>query len=181
MLVDAGAECEGYAADVTRTFPVSGRFSGPQREIYDLVLAAQAAAIAAVRPGADWNAPHEAAVRVLSQGLVDLGILPGTLDDVLAAQSYRRYYMHRTGHWLGLDVHDVGDYKVDGQWRVLEPGMALTVEPGLYLRAAEDLDPRFWNIGVRIEDDVVVTRAGCEVLTAGAVKAVADVEAVMRS
>ncbi|MDY6955726.1 aminopeptidase P N-terminal domain-containing protein [Candidatus Macondimonas diazotrophica] len=181
VLVDAGAELDGYAADVTRTFPVGGRFSGPQREIYACVLAAQAAAIAAVRPGADWNAPHEAAVRVLSEGLLALGILQGSLDEVLAAQSYRRYYMHRTGHWLGLDVHDVGDYKVDGQWRVLEPGMVLTVEPGLYLRPAEDLDPRFWNIGVRIEDDVVVTREGCEVLTAGAVKEVAEVEAVMRS
>lgn len=181
VLVDAGAELEGYAADVTRTFPVGGRFSGPQRDIYACVLAAQAAAIAAVKPGADWNAPHEAAVRVLCEGLRDLKILPGSLEEILASQSYRRHYMHRTGHWLGLDVHDVGDYKVDDQWRVLEPGMVLTVEPGLYLRPAEDLDPCYANIGVRIEDDVVVTRTGCEVLTAQAPKEIAEVEAVMRS
>jgi Xaa-Pro aminopeptidase len=181
LLVDAGCELDGYAADITRTFPVNGRFSGPQREVYELVQAAQAAAIAAVRPGNPWSAPHEAAVRTLAQGFIDLGLLEGGLDAAIESEAYRRYYMHRTGHWLGLDVHDAGDYRRGGAWRNLEPGMVLTVEPGCYLRAAEGVPARFAGIGVRIEDDVLVTADGCEVLTAAAPKAVAEIEALMRS
>jgi Xaa-Pro aminopeptidase len=180
LLIDAGCELDGYASDITRTFPVDGKFSAAQREVYDLVLAAQLAAIAAVRPGATWNAPHDAAVRVLAQGLLDLKLLRGSLDQALEKETYKRFYMHRTGHWLGLDVHDAGEYKRDGQWRALAPGMALTVEPGLYIRAAEDVPERLRNIGIRIEDDVLVTASGCEVLTAEAPKAPADIEALMR-
>jgi Xaa-Pro aminopeptidase len=179
LLVDAGCEVEGYASDITRTFPVNGRFSAAQREVYELVLAAQNAALAAVRPGTAWDQPHEAAVRVLAQGFIDLGLVRGSLDQVLEAGDYKRFYMHRTGHWLGLDVHDAGDYKRDGKWRPLEPGMALTVEPGCYIRPADTVPERFWNIGVRIEDDVVVTDSGCEILTSAAPKLVADVEALM--
>jgi len=179
LLIDAGCEVDGYASDITRTFPVNGRFGAAQREIYELVLEAQRAAIDAVRPGAAWDEPHEAAVRVLAQGFLDLGLLRGTLDQVLETGDYRRFYMHRTGHWLGLDVHDAGDYKRDGAWRPLEPGMVLTVEPGCYVRPAEDVPDRFWNIGVRIEDDVAVTDAGCEVLTAGAPKQVTEIETLM--
>jgi Xaa-Pro aminopeptidase len=181
LLVDAGCELEGYASDITRTFPVNGTFSGPQRGVYELVLAAQAAAIAAVRAGSTWNAPHDAAVRVLAQGMIDLGLLQGTLDGVLESEAYRRFYMHRTGHWLGLDVHDAGDYKRDGAWRALEPGMVLTVEPGCYIRAGEGVPERLANIGVRIEDDVAVTATGCEILTAAAPKKISDVEALMRA
>jgi Xaa-Pro aminopeptidase len=181
LLVDAGCELEGYASDITRTFPVNGRFTAPQREIYELVLAAQAAAIAAVRPGSRWNAPHEAAVRVLTQGMIDIGLIPGSVDAALETEAYRRFYMHRTGHWLGLDVHDAGDYKRDGVWRVLEPGMVLTVEPGCYIRAGEGVPERYANIGVRVEDDVAVTAGGCEVLSAGAPKQVAEIEALMRA
>jgi Xaa-Pro aminopeptidase len=180
LLIDAGCELDGYASDITRTFPVNGRFSPAQRDVYDVVLAAQLAAIGAVRPGAGWNAPHDAAVRVLAQGLLDLGLLRGGLDQVLEKETYKRFYMHRTGHWLGLDVHDAGDYKQGGEWRALAPGMALTVEPGLYIRAADDVPARLRNIGIRIEDDVLVTASGCEVLTSEAPKAVADVEALMR-
>ncbi|HEX4928068.1 MAG TPA: aminopeptidase P N-terminal domain-containing protein [Burkholderiales bacterium] len=180
LLIDAGCELDGYASDITRTFPVNGRFSGAQRAVYELVLEAQRAAIAAVRPGAAWNAPHDAAVRVLAQGMLDLKLLSGTLEEVLEKESYRRFYMHRTGHWLGLDVHDAGEYRVAGEWRPLAPGMALTVEPGLYIRAADDVPPALADIGVRIEDDVVVTAQGCEVITAEAPKRVADVEALMR-
>ncbi len=169
LLIDAGCELDGYASDITRTFPVSGRYSGPQREVYELVLAAQRAAIATVKPGASWIAPHDAAVRVLA-----------SLDAVLEKETYKRFYMHRTGHWLGLDVHDAGDYRRGGQWRPLAPGMTLTVEPGLYLRAADDVPERLRNIGVRIEDDVLVTAQGCEVLTAEAPKLAADIEALMR-
>jgi Xaa-Pro aminopeptidase len=179
LLVDAGCELEGYAADITRTFPVDGAFSAPQRDIYELVLAAQAAAIAAVRPGNTWNVPHDAAVAVLAQGMIDLGLLRGTLAAALESEAYKRFYMHRTGHWLGLDVHDAGDYRRDGTWRTLEPGMVLTVEPGCYVRPGEGVAERFANIGVRIEDDVLVTASGCEVLTAGAPKSVADIEALM--
>jgi Xaa-Pro aminopeptidase len=181
LLVDAGCEVDGYAADITRTFPVNGTFSGPQRDIYELVLAAQTAAIAAVRPGNTWNVPHDAAVRVLTQGMIDLGLLQGTLDGALEAETYKRYYMHRTGHWLGLDVHDAGDYRRNGAWRALEPGMVLTVEPGCYVRPGVDVPGRFANIGVRIEDDVLVTASGCEVLTARAPKKIADIEALMRA
>jgi Xaa-Pro aminopeptidase len=145
-----------------------------------MVLAAQAAAIAAVQPGAPWDAPHRAAVNVLAQGLLDLKLLAGGLAEVVETEAYKRFYMHRTGHWLGLDVHDAGDYKLNGEWRALAPGMVLTVEPGLYIRADDDIPERLRNIGVRIEDDVLVTDAGCEVLTAEAPKAAADVEALMR-
>ena len=179
LLIDAGCELDGYASDITRTFPVNGRFSGPQKAVYELVLAAQAAAIAEVRAGNTWNAPHDAAVKVLAQGFIDLKLLAGSLDEVLEKETYRQYYMHRTGHWLGLDVHDAGDYKRDGQWRTLQPHMVLTVEPGCYIRPGEGVPAGFENIGVRIEDDVVVTAAGCEILTAAAPKAVSDIEALM--
>ncbi len=179
LLIDAGCELDGYAADITRTFPVNGRFSAVQKELYQLVLAAQAAAIEQVRPGNHWNAPHDAALKVLAQGFIDLGLCRGTLSEVLEQESYKRFYMHRTGHWLGLDVHDVGEYKQGGEWRLLKPGMALTVEPGCYIRPADDVSERFWNIGIRIEDDVVVTEQGCEVLTHGAPKSVAEIEELM--
>jgi len=180
LLIDAGCEVEGYASDITRTFPVNGRFSAEQREIYELVLAAQGAALDKVRPGNAWDAPHEAAVRVLAQGFVDLGLCSGDVDGVIEAGDYKRFYMHRTGHWLGLDVHDAGDYKRDGQWRPLAPGMTLTVEPGCYIRPAENVPERFWNIGARIEDDVLVTANACEVLTGAAPKATDDLEALLR-
>jgi len=180
LLIDAGCELDGYAADITRSFPVGGRYSGAQREVYELVLAAQAAAIAEVRAGKPWNAPHDAAVKVLAQGMLDLKLLEGSLDAVLEKETYKRYYMHRTGHWLGLDVHDAGDYKRAGAWRALAPGNVLTVEPGLYIRAAADVPERLHDIGVRIEDDVLVAAGGCEVLTAAAPKAVAEIEALMR-
>ncbi len=179
LLIDAAAEFGGYAADITRTFPVNGRFSAAQRDVYELVLAAQAAAIAAVRPGAVWNDPHEVAVRVLTEGMVDLGLLHGTVDGLIEAGAYQRFYMHRTGHWLGMDVHDAGDYKIQGAWRPFVPGMTLTVEPGLYIRAADDVPAAFHDIGIRIEDDVVVTADGCEVLTTPP-RTVAEIEAWMR-
>ncbi|MBZ0104828.1 MAG: Xaa-Pro aminopeptidase [Sulfuricella denitrificans] len=179
LLIDAGCELDGYAADITRTFPVNGRFSPAQKDLYQLVLASQAAAIEQVRPGSHWNAPHDAAVKVLAQGFIDLGLCQGTLAEVLEQESYKRYYMHRTGHWLGMDVHDVGEYKLGGEWRLLEPGMVLTVEPGCYIRPADDVPERFWNIGIRIEDDVVVTESGCEVLTHGAPRTVAEIEELM--
>lgn len=180
VLIDAGGELTGYAADITRTFPVNGRFSAPQRALYELVLAAQLAAIDEVRPGHAWQAPHEAAVRVLSQGLVDLGLLEGSVDEVVAQGLYKRFYMHRTGHWLGMDVHDVGDYQVDGDWRPLQPGMVLTVEPGLYIAPDDErVDPQWRGIGIRIEDDVAVTAGDPCVLTAAAPKAVADIEALV--
>ena len=180
LLIDAGCELDGYAADITRTFPVNGKFSPVQRDLYQLVLAAQAAAINAVRPGHAWDAPHEAALRVLAQGFIDFGLCHGSVDTVLQSEDYKRFYMHRTGHWLGLDVHDAGDYKRDGEWRLLEPGMTLTVEPGCYVRPADNVPGHFWNIGVRIEDDVLVTETGCEVLTSAAPKTVAEIEELMQ-
>ena len=179
LLIDAGCELDGYASDITRTFPVNGKFSGAQKDVYELVLAAQAAAIAATRPGAAWDAPHEAAVRVLAQGMVDFGLCRGSLEQVLETGDYKRFYMHRTGHWLGLDVHDAGEYKLEGKWRPLTPGMTLTVEPGCYIRPGEGVPEAYWNIGVRIEDDVLVTEAGCEVITAQTPKSVADIEALV--
>jgi len=179
LLIDAGCELDGYAADVTRTFPVSGKFSGTQREVYDIVLAAQAAAIAQVKPGSRWDAPHRAAVEVLAQGMIDLKLLQGGVAEAVETEAYKKFYMHRTGHWLGLDVHDAGDYKRNGEWRVLAPGMVLTVEPGCYIRAGDGVPERFAGIGVRIEDDVVVTDAGAEVLTRDAPKQPADIEAWM--
>jgi Xaa-Pro aminopeptidase len=182
LLIDAGCEMYGYAADITRTFPVNGMFSGPQRDLYELVLAAQTAAIAQVRPGNHWNAPHEAALQVLVQGFIDVGLCQGSVDAVMESGDYRRFYMHRTGHWLGLDVHDAGEYKTqDGAWRNLEPGMTLTVEPGCYVRPGDDVPAHFWNIGIRIEDDVHVTNNGCEVLTAAAPKTVTDIQAWMQA
>ena len=179
LLIDAGCELHGYAADLTRTFPVNGKFSAEQREIYQLVLAAQAAAIAAVKPGNLWEAPHRAAVKVLTQGLIDLKLIKEGLEQAIETETYRKFYMHRTGHWLGLDVHDVGDYKRGGEWRALVPGMVLTVEPGCYIRGGEDVPARFRGIGVRIEDDVLVTEGGAEILTEGAPKSIPDIEALV--
>jgi Xaa-Pro aminopeptidase len=180
LLIDAACELDGYAADITRTFPVNGKFSGAQKDIYEMVLAAQSAALAAARPGMRWNDPHDAALRVIAQGLIDFKLCKGSLDAVLESESYKRYYMHRTGHWLGMDVHDVGAYKVDGEWRTLQPGMTFTVEPGCYIRAADDVPQALRNIGVRIEDNVVITGQGCEVLTAAVPKTAAEIEELMR-
>ncbi|MDP2827727.1 MAG: Xaa-Pro aminopeptidase [Sulfuricellaceae bacterium] len=180
VLVDAGCELDGYASDITRTFPVNGKFTGPQRDLYELVLAAQAEALFHVKPGRHWNVPHEAALKVLAQGFIDLGLCAGSLDAVLEKEAYKPFYMHKTGHWLGMDVHDVGNYKLAGEWRELQPGMTLTVEPGCYVRPGEGVPEQFWNIGIRIEDDVVVTESACEVLTGIAPKKVADIEALMR-
>ena len=180
LLIDAAAEYQCYASDITRTFPVNGRFSLEQKAIYELVLAAQYAALEKVKPGNLWTAPHDAAVKVLTHGLVKLGLLKGKTAQLIKDQSYRRFYMHRTGHWLGMDVHDVGEYKFGDQWRALEPGMVLTVEPGLYIAAgSKGIAKKWWNIGVRIEDDVLVTPTGHEVLSAAAPKSVADIEALM--
>ena len=179
LLIDAAAEFGSYAADITRTFPVNGRFSAAQKDAYELVLAAQAAAIGEVRPGAPWIAPHEAAVRVLAQGMVDLGLLHGEVDGLIESKAYDRFYMHRTGHWLGLDVHDAGEYKIKGECRPLQPGMTLTVEPGLYIRPADDVPQALWNIGIRIEDDVAVTESGCEMLTSPP-RTVAEIEDWMK-
>lgn len=188
LLIDAGCELDNYASDITRTFPVDGRFSGAQRALYDVVLAAQAAAIAATRPGARFTDPHDAAVRVLVQGMVDCGLLTGTVDGAIESGAYKRFYMHRTSHWLGLDVHDCGDYREPGTvapdgaekpWRLLRPGMVLTIEPGLYVRAADDVPPAMHDIGIRIEDDALVTDDGCEILTADVPKAPDDIEALM--
>lgn len=180
VLVDAGAEMQCYAADLTRTFPVNGRFSDAQADVYNIVLAAQLAAIDEVRPGNTWNAPHEAAMWVLTEGLVKLGVLQGELEELFEAEAFAPYCIHKTGHWLGLDVHDVGDYQVNGAWRVFEEGMVTTIEPGIYF--SEDLPGvpnRYRGIGIRIEDDVLVTRAGNEVLTAGVPKDVVGIEALM--
>ena len=180
LLIDAGAEKEFYASDITRTFPVNGRFSEPQKAIYNLVLDAQLAAIAAVKPGNHWNDPHDAAVKTITKGLVKLGLLKGSLRQLIKDEAYKKFYMHRTGHWLGMDVHDVGDYKIDDTWRVLEPGMVLTIEPGIYIAAgSKKVAKKWWDIGVRIEDDVLVTKNGCEVLTKDVPKSVTEIEAVM--
>ena len=180
LLIDAGCELDGYASDITRTFPVNGKFSAAQKDVYQIVLAAQAAAIAAAKPEQTWNAPHDAALRMLAQGFIDLKLCHGSVDEVLESESYKKFYMHRTGHWLGMDVHDVGDYKVGDNWRPLQPGMVLTVEPGCYIRPADDVPMALWNIGIRIEDDVVITAQGNEVLTNAAPKTVADIEELMR-
>ncbi|QQZ36172.1 Xaa-Pro aminopeptidase [Pseudomonas sp. SK2] len=180
VLIDAGCEIDCYASDITRTFPVSGRFSPEQKAIYELVLKAQEAAFAEIAPGKHWNHAHEATVRVITEGLVELGLLKGQVQALIESEAYRAFYMHRAGHWLGMDVHDVGEYKVGGQWRVLEPGMALTVEPGIYIAADNQTVAKKWRgIGVRIEDDVVVTRQGCEILTSDVPKTVAEIEALM--
>ncbi|MDX5372916.1 MAG: Xaa-Pro aminopeptidase [Pseudomonadaceae bacterium] len=180
VLIDAGCEIDCYASDITRTFPVSGKFSLEQKAIYELVLAAQEAAFKEIAPGKHWNEAHEATVRVITAGLVELGLLEGAVDELIAAEAYKSFYMHRAGHWLGMDVHDVGDYKVCGEWRVLEPGMAMTVEPGIYIAVDNDKVAKKWRgIGVRIEDDVLVTKTGCEIITGGVPKTVAEIEALM--
>ncbi len=180
LLIDAGAEYEYYAADITRTFPVNGRFSAEQRAIYELVLEAQEAAIGQVRAGNTFDDPHRAAVEVIARGLVDLGLLKGRPRQVIQKERYRKYFFHRTGHWLGMDVHDVGDYKIGGEWRVLEPGMITTIEPGIYIKRGErGVARKWWGIGVRIEDDVLVTKGEPEVLTGAAPKRIDDVEALV--
>ena len=179
VLIDAGCELGGYAADITRTFPVGGKFTGAQRDVYEVVLAAQAAAIGTVQPGATFIAYHEAALRVLVQGMVDLKLLEGTVDGLIESEVYKPFYMHRTGHWLGLDVHDAGEYKTGDDWTTLAPGMVLTVEPGLYLRPSPQVPEHLQGIGIRIEDDVLVTETGREVYTA-VPKTVAEIEDLMR-
>ncbi|MEY4357823.1 MAG: hypothetical protein RL469_1149 [Pseudomonadota bacterium] len=180
LLIDAGCEYECYASDITRTFPINGKFTKAQRALYDLVLEANRAAIAAVQPGNHWNLPHETAVQVLTAGLVRLGLLKGKVPALVKSLAYRRFYMHKTGHWLGMDVHDVGDYKIGDAWRVLEPGMVLTIEPGLYIPpGTRGVPAEFRNIGIRIEDDVLVTRDGHEVLTDGVPKEAREIEALM--
>ena len=180
LLIDAGAEYQGYACDITRTFPVNGEYTEPQLELYNLVLQAQHAAIDATQPGNHWNDPHDAAVKVLTRGMVKLGILKGRPAQLIKSGEYKKFYMHRTGHWLGLDVHDVGDYKIEEQWRLFEPGMTMTVEPGLYIPAkSRGVPKRYWNTGIRIEDDVRVTRNGNEVITRALIKEAADIEEFM--
>ena len=182
LLIDAGCELDGYASDITRTFPINGKFSAPQRDLYELVLNAQLAAIEAAKPNKHWNAPHEAALNVLVDGFIHYGLCKGTREEVLENQSFRQFYMHRTGHWLGLDVHDVGEYKdKTGNWALLEAGNTLTVEPGCYVRPADNVAKHFWNIGIRIEDDVLITKTGNEVLSKNAVKTVADIEGLMQN
>jgi Xaa-Pro aminopeptidase len=204
VLIDAGCELDGYASDITRTFPANGKFSGPQKDLYQVVLAAQHASAAATKAGARFNDPHEAALRVLSQGLLDLGLLTqakhGSLDDVIEKKAYFPFYMHRTSHWLGMDVHDCGSYVEPGEAnstppkadpltgvmvqarpsRVLHAGMVLTLEPGLYVRPADDVPEAFWNIGIRIEDDAIVTATGCELISRDVPVDVAEIEALMR-
>ena len=179
LLIDAGAELDCYASDITRTFPVNGKFSGEQKVLYEIVLASQKAALEQVRSQCSVDDYHQAAVRVLTEGMVDIGLLKGETNELIETGAYYRFYMHRTGHWLGMDVHDVGDYKIDGQWRLLEPGMVLTVEPGIYIDPGEDVDSRWHNIGIRIEDDVHVTNHECEILTRDAPKEPDEIEAVM--
>ncbi|PPD48184.1 MAG: Xaa-Pro aminopeptidase [Methylobacter sp.] len=181
LLIDAGAECDHYAADITRTFPVSGRFTEPQKQLYQLVLDAQTAALEQIKPGVPWNLAHEASVEVLTKGLVALGLLKGKVNKLIKDEKYKQFYMHRIGHWLGMDVHDVGDYKINQEWRLLEPGMVLTVEPGLYVPVdCKTVDAKWRGIGIRIEDDVLVTAQGHEVLTGGVPKTIADIEALMQ-
>jgi Xaa-Pro aminopeptidase len=181
VLIDAGGEFENYAADITRTFPINGHFSEPQRQIYELVLAAQKAGIASVRPGVSWPVIQQTMVRVLTKGLCELGLLRGDVNALIAEEAYKPFYMHNSGHWLGLDVHDSGRYKLNNEWRLLQPGMVLTVEPGLYISAGmPGVDERWWNIGVRIEDDILVTKDGHENLTGALPVEVAEIEALMR-
>jgi Xaa-Pro aminopeptidase len=204
VLIDAGCELDGYASDITRTFPANGTFSGPQKALYELVVAAQEAAIAATQPGARFTDPHEATVKVLAQGMLDVGLLDknkvGSLDDVIEKRAYFQFYMHRTGHWLGMDVHDCGGYLEPSELgntserkdaltgdtiinrppRILRPGMVLTIEPGLYVRPADGVPAQFHNIGIRIEDDAIVTETGCELISRGVPVGVAEIEALMR-
>ena len=192
-LIDAGCELDGYASDITRTFPVNGKFTGPQRALYDITLAAQEAAVAMTKPGNTFMQPHEAAVRVLTQGLLDEKLLKlaelGSLENAIESGAYRRFYMHRTSHWLGMDVHDVGSYrepidnpsKEDKPWRILQSGMVITVEPGLYIRPADDIDDAYWNIGIRIEDDAVINNSGCELISRGVPVKADEIEALVKS
>jgi len=180
LLIDAGCEVECYASDISRTFPVNGVFSKEQRALYQLVLDAQYAAIEQVQPGNHWNQPHEAAVKVLTKGLIKLGLIKSTPAKAIKEELYKPFYMHRTGHWLGMDVHDVGDYKIEGEWRVLEPGMVLTVEPGLYISPMKGVAKKWHNIGIRIEDDVLVTKHGNDVLSKNAPKEIDEIEALMQ-
>jgi Xaa-Pro aminopeptidase len=180
VLIDAGCELEHYASDITRTFPVSGTFSKEQRAIYQLVLDAQAAAIDMIKPGNHWNEPHEVSVKVITEGLVKLGLLKGDVDTLIKEEKYKQFYMHKIGHWLGMDVHDVGDYKIAGLWRVLEPGMIMTVEPGIYIAPDDETVAKKWRgIGVRIEDDVLITKTGYEILSIDAPKEIDEIEALM--
>jgi len=180
VLIDAGCEVEFYASDITRTFPVNGQFTAEQKALYELVLKSQYAAIEQVRPGNNWNAPQEAVVKVITNGLVELGILKGSVANLIKNEKYKPYYMHRSGHWLGMDVHDVGDYKIDGEWRQLEPGMVLTIEPGLYIpEDSKGIAKKWCGIGIRIEDDVLVTKGGHDVLSKDAPKTVEEIEALM--
>ncbi len=181
VLIDAGAEFDYYASDITRTFPVNGVFSKEQKAIYNLVLKAQLAAIEVIRPGNHWDAPHEASVKVITEGLIELGLLKGESSALIESGAYKQFYMHRIGHWLGMDVHDVGDYKIEGQWRELEPGMVMTVEPGIYIAPDDASVAKKWRgIGVRIEDDVVITKTGCDVLSAKVPKTVEAIEKLMK-
>lgn len=181
LLIDAGVECDHYASDITRTFPISGKFSEAQKLLYQLVLDAQSAALDEIRPGAAWNKAHEASVNVLTKGLVALGLLRGRVSKLVKEEKYKKFYMHRIGHWLGMDVHDVGDYKIKDEWRLLEPGMVLTVEPGLYVPSdCESVDKIWRGIGIRIEDDVLVTSEGHEILTHAVPKTIEAIEALMR-
>ena len=180
VLIDAGCEYQYYAADVSRTFPVNGRYAGPQRALYEVVLDAQLAAIDAVRAGNAFDQPHTVAIRRMVEGLVDLKLLAGDVDELIADESYKKYCVHKSSHWLGLDVHDVGDYRVDDAWRTLEPGMVLTVEPGIYCSDDDSVPAAFRGIGIRIEDDVLVTRDSPDVLTVAAPKAIDEIEALMR-
>jgi Xaa-Pro aminopeptidase len=182
LLIDAGAECDHYAADITRTFPVSGQFSEPQKQLYQLVLDAQTAAIEQIKPGVPWNLAHDASVEVLTKGLLALGLLEGKLKMLIKKEKFKQFYMHRIGHWLGMDVHDVGDYKVDQKWRLLEPGMVLTVEPGLYISpGCKAVEEKWRGIGIRIEDDLLVTEQGHEILTRHVPKTIPEIEALMQS
>lgn len=189
-LIDAGCELDGYASDITRTFPVNGKFSGAQKAVYEIVLAAQIAAIDKTKEGLDFQAPHDAALRVLTQGLLDLNLIDrstiGSLDNALETKAYQRFYMHRTSHWLGMDVHDVGQYREPGSntepkaWRTLMPNMVLTIEPGLYIRKSDDIDPQYWDIGIRIEDDALVTASDCELMSRDVPVSVNEIEYLMK-
>ena len=189
-LIDAGCELDGYASDITRTFPVNGKFSGPQKAIYEIVLAAQEAAIEKTKQGLDFQAPHNAALRVLTQGLLDLNLIDrssiGSLDNALETKAYQRFYMHRTSHWLGMDVHDVGQYREPNSntepkaWRTLMPNMVLTIEPGLYIRKSDDVDPQYWDIGIRIEDDALVTTGNCELMSRDVPVSINEIEYLMK-
>ena len=181
VLIDAACEFDNYAADITRTFPINGHFSGEQRAIYELVLAAQRAGMAAVKPGVVWTSIQQIMVRIITVGLCDLGLLKGNVDNLIEEGAYKPFYMHNSGHWLGLDVHDSGQYKINNQWRSLEPGMALTVEPGIYITPSiAGVDPRWWNIGVRIEDDILVTSEGHHNFTEALPTGINEIEALMR-